>query len=41
VLVHCWEHEVLEEARGEFVAVQVRPTQIFLLIYSYTIQHSH
>ncbi len=24
--VHCWEHEMLEEAGGEFIALHVRTT---------------
>lgn len=27
--VHCWEHEMLEEAGGEFIALHVRATQVF------------
>jgi len=27
--VHCWEHEMLEEAGGEFIALHVRATQRF------------
>jgi hypothetical protein len=29
--VHCWEHEMLEEAGGEFIALHVRATRVDLL----------
>jgi hypothetical protein len=29
--IHCWEHEILQEAGGEFMALCVRATPIDLL----------
>lgn len=43
--IECWEHLMLQEAGGEFIALYVRGSAINLhtisLIYSYSIQHSH
>jgi len=42
---HCWEHEMLEEAGGEFIALYVRAPGLdrpmTLLTFSCPIQHSH